>query len=195
MKRIFTLFIIIIFSFSFYLIPSLSAMTLGEIKSDEKEERAYDEQVNDQQKDDTLKKHDEPDGKIADKASDKKKNDSPKKVNRGREVSPRLVCLLSVIMPGGGHFYLNNDSKGIAFCLAAGVGYTASGFFMVKTTLAEDGSVEYRNYLLLTGFLFFITLIIHFVGIIEAYSDAEEINKKSLFNGSDNPFDSEVIIE
>jgi hypothetical protein len=60
--------------------------------------------------------------------------------------------------------------------------------------LADRGSVAYKNYLLLTGFFFFITLIIHFVGIIEAYSDADELNKKNLFNDG-NLYPTDVIKE
>ena len=67
---------------------------------------------------------------------------------------------------------------------------------MVKAMLADRGTVSYKNYILLSGFLFFITLIIHFVGIIEAYSDADEINKKSLFeSGDDDPYSFNIEIE
>lgn len=89
---------------------------------------------------------------------------------------------------------MNNDVKGIGFCLAAGIGYTATGFFMVKTMLSDTGTTAYKNYLLLTGFLLFITLIVHFVGIIEAYSDAEEMNKQKLFGNDDNnPYITEFV--
>ena len=113
-------------------------------------------------------------------------------------MNPRLVCLLSVIMPGGGHFYLNQDAKGLSFCIAAGIGYTATGYFLIKASFSDTGSTEYKNYLLMTGFLFFMTLIIHFVGIVEAYSDADEINKRKLFgsdNDSDNPYVTKVVFE
>lgn len=196
MKKIITLLVISVFFSSMYVLPSLSAITLGEIKS----EKEADTIKNDTIIDDSAVIKDDKDKKtvIPEKDDKKKKEAEGKTPDAGtkkvKEINPRLVCLLSVVMPGGGHFYLGNDTKGIAFCMAAGVGYTASGFFMIKTMLAETGSVEFRNYILLTGFLFFLTLIIHFVGIIEAYSDAEEINKKNLFNGSDDPFETEVIM-
>ncbi len=100
-------------------------------------------------------------------------------------------------MPGGGQFYLNNDTKGLAFCLTAGLGYTATGYFLIKTMLSDSGTTEYKNYLLLTGFLFFISLIIHLVGIIEAYSDAEDMNRRNLFGSgkTDNPFIADIIIK
>ncbi len=200
MKKIISYIIILVFSSSFYLMPALDAITLGEIKTDKKEDTVKeDKKDTGQKKDDSTKKQNgdkketKKDNDTSQKKDDDKKNiDEKKNVD---EVNPRLVCLLSVIMPGGGHFYLNNDTKGLAFCLAAGVGYTVSGFFMIKTMLADRGSVEYKNYLLLTGFLFFITLIIHFVGIIEAYSDAEEMNKKNLFKGSDDPYNSDIVTE
>lgn len=188
MKKTITLFVISIFFSSMYALPSLTAITLGEIKSDKTADAVKKESVIDDaaiQKNEKDKKEVTPD----EKNKDRKKTGNSKKA---KEINPRLVCLLSVVMPGGGHFYLGNDTKGITFCLAAGLGYTVSGFFFVRTMLADIGSVQHRNYLLLTGFFFFITLIVHFVGIIEAYSDAEDLNKKNLFNGSDDPFETEV---
>ena len=196
MKKTITLLMISIFFSSMYALPSLTAITLGEIKSDKTEETLKKETPADNS---SLKKEEKEKTVIPEKETKKKvkpeKKTEPGAVKKADEINPRLVCLLSVVMPGGGHFYLGNDTKGIAFCIAAGVGYTASGFFMIKTMLAERGSVQYRNYLLLSGFLFFITLIVHFVGIIEAYSDAEEINKKNLFNGSNDPFESDIIMK
>jgi len=172
-----------------YFIPSVSAITLGEIKPDKKAEEAVKKA--DESPSDSSNKKIPPNDKKKVKESEKKEKLGKIKDDKDL-INPRLVCLLSVLMPGGGHFYLNNDVKGMGFCLAAGIGYTATGFFMVKTMLAEKGSAEYKNYMLLTGFLFFITLIIHIVGIIEAYTDAEEMNKEKLFkNNDDNPLITE----
>jgi hypothetical protein len=188
MRKTVTIITIIIFITSIYLLPSANAITLGEIKSDNGTTQG-------EQKSNGAEK------KLP-VESDKKVKDSrevpvqDKKTGLRKEVSPRLVCLLSVMLPGGGHFYMNNDAKGMSFCLAAGVGYTVTGFFMVKAMLAERGTVAYKNYILLTGFFFFITLIIHFVGIIEAYSDADEINKKNLFeSGGDDQYSFSLSIE
>ena len=184
MKKTISITTVIIFIMSFYFIPSVTAITLGEIKPDK-------ESVKKSANPDMLNK--KPEEKKAEKPPEKKE-DTGKEKKDDEEVNPRLVCLLSVIMPGGGHFYLNNDAKGISFCVAAGIGYTATGFFMIKTMLSETGSVAYKNYLLLTGFLFFITLIIHFVGIIEAYSDADNLNKEKLFGNEDNdPYVTELV--
>jgi hypothetical protein len=167
---------ILIFLTSIYILPSLSAITLGEIRPEKYEDSS---EVKDPVPDTGVRKPMQE--KPAEKLAETKNEDTD-------EVNPRLVCLLSVIMPGGGHFYLNNDIKGIGFCLAAGIGYTATGYFMVKTMLADIGSTAFKNYILLTSFLFFVTIVVHFVGIIEAYSDADELNKEKLFgNGENNP--------
>jgi hypothetical protein len=176
-----SLFTAALFFLSFYLTPTLSAITLGELEV----EKAKDEQIEKTEKSETTSNPDT----ITPGASPV--------VTKG-EMNPRLVCLLSVIMPGGGHFYLNQDAKGLSFCIAAGIGYTATGYFLIKASFSDTGSTEYKNYLLMAGFLFFMTLIIHFVGVIEAYSDADEINKRKLFgsnNDSDNPYVTKVVFE
>lgn len=163
--------------------PAVSAITLGELKPDKVENSSSKKNSEKEKVDKKIsaeKEKEKPHAKIPDVKDDKEL------------INPRLVCLLSLIVPGGGHFYLNRDGKGAGFCIAAGAGYTAAGYFMVKTTLAETGSVEYKNYLLLTCFISFISIIIHFVGIIEAYTDAEEINKKIL-SGEGNPYSTEFI--
>ncbi len=188
MKKTISAATIIIFLASIYFIPSVTAITLGEIKPDKPAE-------------DTIKKTEDSDAQKKKKTEEKQPEKIPEKLKEPEkksdgeeEINPRLVCLLSVVMPGGGHFYMNNDVKGLGFCLAAGIGYTATGFFMVKTMLSDTGSASYKNYLLLTGFLLFITLIVHFVGIIEAYSDAEELNKQRLFgNDENNPYITEFV--
>jgi len=170
-----------LFFSSIYLTPALSAITLGELEG----KKTSDRQIVDSEKDKNQKI---PDTEIPVK---------PPAVTK-EEMNPRLVCLLSVIMPGGGHFYLNQDAKGLSFCIAAGIGYTATGYFLIKASLSDTGSREYKNYLLMTGFLFFMTLIIHFVGIVEAYSDADEINRKNLFgskNDNDDPYVTKVMFE
>ncbi len=170
-----------LFFFSFYLTPTLSAITLGELEAEKTNEHQIEK---------------------SEKSANTSNSDSitpgSRTVVAKEEMNPRLVCLLSVIMPGGGHFYLNQDAKGLSFCIAAGIGYTATGYFLIKASFSDTGSTEYKNYLLMTGFLFFMTLIIHFVGIVEAYSDADEINKRKLFgsdNDSDNPYVTKVVFE
>ncbi len=179
LKSVISLLTAILFFTSIYLAPSALAITLGEIEPEkvrgstreniEKEEKFLKSDVD-------VSEHSQADN------TDEK--------------NPRLVCLLSVIMPGGGHFYINQDAKGLSFCIAAGIGYTATGYFLIKASLADRGSREYKNYLLMTGFLFFMTLIVHFVGIIEAYNDADELNKKNLFGkNTDNPYGTKIVYE
>jgi len=177
-----SLFTAFIFFMSIYFVPSLTAITLGEIKPDNGSRPVVEEKIPAGEK--SSLKTDQPQGTPVVPPED--------------DINPRLVCLLSVIMPGGGHFYLNQDAKGLSFCIAAGMGYTATGYFLIKTTFSDMGSREHKNYLLMTGFLFFMTLIIHFVAIVEAYSDADELNKKNLFGKdkeSDNPYITKVIFE
>ncbi len=176
-----SLFTALIFFMSIYFVPSLTAITLGEIKPDNGS-KVVEEKIPPEEK--SVLKNDLP-------------RDTPTPPSEN-DINPRLVCLLSVIMPGGGHFYLNQDAKGLSFCIAAGMGYTATGYFLIKATFSDTGSREHKNYLLMTGFLFFMTLIIHFVAIVEAYSDADELNKKNLFGKdkeSDNPYITKVIFE
>lgn len=186
MKKIISIITALVFVSSIYFVPSVTAITLGELKPDREDSKS-------------VKKGD--DAKAVEKKEPVTEKKQEKKDNRVEEekkeqVNPRLVCLLSVIVPGGGHFYLNNDIKGIGFCLAGGIGYTATGYFMFKTTMADIGSIAFKNYVLLTGFLFFITFIVHFVGIIEAYSDAEELNKQNI-TGIDrnNPYITSIIYQ
>jgi len=170
--KILTVLFLKLFILSIYVLPAANAVTLGEIK-----ERDYTNSI--------------------EKKNVQLKRENPDDMNnRKKAPNPRLVCLLSVIMPGGGHFYLNNDSKGMGFCLSAGIGYTATGYFLVKTLMADVGSTEFKNYLLISGFLLFITLIVHFVGIIEAYDDADELNKKGIYghNDPENPFNTKIIL-
>lgn len=180
LRSVISLLTAILFFTSIYLAPSVSAITLGEIESEtvrgstreniSKEERPI-----------------KPDVDVSGNSQAEYNSD---------EKNPRLVCLLSVIMPGGGHFYINQDAKGLSFCIAAGIGYTATGYFLIKASLADRGSREYKNYLLMTGFLFFMTLIVHFVGIVEAYSDADELGKKNLFGkNTDNPYGTKITYE
>lgn len=170
------------FFISIYLSPSVSAITLGEIESGKRDGSSVENLI---QEEKLIK----PDKDLTAKPQSEDKRD---------EKNPRLVCLLSVIMPGGGHFFLNQDAKGLSFCIAAGIGYTATGYFLIKASLADTGTRKYKNYLLMTGFLFFMTLIVHFVGIVEAYSDADKLNRKNLFGSdrdSDNPYTTRIVYE
>ncbi len=117
--------------------------------------------------------------------------------NRQRDSGkdPRLACLLSLIIPGGGHIYLRRDLKGIGFCLAAGTGYTVTGYYLYRSFIRDKGP-DFRSKVIVSGLLFFISALIHVVGIVEAYADAEEMNKRSYYGMSDpeSPYASRLIV-
>jgi hypothetical protein len=108
---------------------------------------------------------------------------------------PRLACLLSLVIPGGGHIYLRRDLKGIGFCLAAGTGYTVTGYYLYRSFIQDRGP-DFRSKVIVSGLLFFISALIHVVGIVEAYSDAEEMNKRSFYGMNDpgDPYASRLVI-
>ncbi len=108
---------------------------------------------------------------------------------------PRLACLLSLIIPGGGHIYLRRDLKGIGFCLAAGTGYTVTGYYLYRSFIQDKGA-DFRSKVIVSGLLFFISALIHVVGIVEAYADAEEMNKRSYYgmNDPESPYASRLIV-
>ncbi len=115
---------------------------------------------------------------------------------KGERKDPRLACLLSLIIPGGGQIYLRKDLKGIAFCLAAGAGYSVTGYYIYRSFVQNKGP-DFQSKVIVSGLLFFITAIIHVVGIVEAYSDAEEINKKSSMGSGNlgNPYVAGITVE
>ncbi len=108
---------------------------------------------------------------------------------------PRLACLLSLVIPGGGHIYLRRDLKGIGFCLAAGTGYTVTGYYLYRSFVQDKGA-DFKSKVIVSGLLFFISALIHVVGIVEAYSDAEEMNRRSFYgmNDPENPYTSRLVI-
>ncbi len=110
---------------------------------------------------------------------------------------PRLSCILSLIVPGSGHIYLRKDLKGVGFCLAAGAAYGAAGYYAYDSFAGSGKDSSDNSKLIITGLIFFIAAIIHVVGIIESYNDAETINKEGNFSNrkDDNPFLARLIIE
>lgn len=88
---------------------------------------------------------------------------------------PRLSCLLSFIIPGGGEFYLRNDIKGLTFCLTTTTAYLLSFYYLYQSV--SVGGSDARNKLI-TGSIGFVTaVIVHIVGMVESYNDAVEINE------------------
>jgi hypothetical protein len=114
-----------------------------------------------------------------------------KKAQERREESPnmqrdpRLACLLSLIIPGGGHVYLRNDLKAAGFCLLTATAYSISAYYLYVALMKTDSSTEKKSRLILSGLLFVVGALIHVVGIVEAYNDAIEINEKQFYFGTE----------
>ncbi len=113
-----------------------------------------------------------------------------KKAQERREESPtmqkdpRLACLLSLIVPGGGHVYLRNDLKAAGFCLLTATAYSVSAYYLYVALIKTDSSTQRKSRLILSGLLFVVGALIHVVGIVEAYNDAIEINEKQFYFGA-----------
>jgi len=150
-----------IFITSFYLVPSLHAVTVEEAagKRERTAPQYYDE--------------------LGTKTQERR---DAKAVPQ--EKDPRLACMLSLIIPGGGHIYLKEDLKGISFCLLSVVGYSASGYYLYAGLLGDASGTERKSMLIVSGLLFVIAAIVHVVGMVEAYNDAIEINEKRFYYGS-----------
>lgn len=98
---------------------------------------------------------------------------------------PRLACLLSLIIPGGGHVYLKNDLKAAGFCLLTATAYSVSAYYLYVALIKTDSSTEKKSRLILSGLLFVVGALVHVVGIVEAYNDAIEINEKQFYFGTE----------
>ncbi|HOS40965.1 MAG TPA: hypothetical protein PLG31_14620 [Spirochaetota bacterium] len=111
------------------------------------------------------------------------------------EKDPRLACLLSIIVPGGGHVYLNREFKGVAFCLTTVSFYGAAVYFYLRSTNSDLSETESRSNAVIAGVLLVIAAIFHTVGIVEAYNDAIDVNEKRYYYGprrSRNPYGGDI---
>ena len=112
--------------------------------------------------------------------------------NKIQQKDPRLACLLSLIIPGGGHIYLRNDLKAAGFCILASSAYSLSGYYLFVALKRTDSSTEKKSRLILSGMVFLVGALIHMIGIVESYNDAIEINEKEFYFGgiekSSNPY-------
>jgi len=111
---------------------------------------------------------------------------------------PRLACLLSLIVPGGGQIYLREDLKGAGFCLLTGAAYGASGYYLYQAFAGDYEGTQKKSKMVVSGLFFVVGAIIHVVGIVEAYNDAVEINERSFYYGrgrSSSPYVAEVVFE
>ncbi len=160
LKRGITLFVMGMFMAHFYLVPSLYAVTVEEAagKRERPTPQYYDE--------------------LGTKAQERRDAKSVL-----QEKDPRLACMLSLIIPGGGHIYLKEDLKGISFCLLSVLGYSASGYYLYAGLIGDSSGTERKSMLVVSGLLFVVAAIIHVVGMVEAYNDAIEINEKRFYYG------------
>lgn len=96
---------------------------------------------------------------------------------------PRLACLLSLIIPGGGHIYLREDLKGAAFCILTGASYGTAAYYFYQAYKGDYEGSEKKSKLVIGGLFAMIGAIVHVVGIVEAYNDAVEINERNFYYG------------
>ncbi|MCX7678489.1 MAG: hypothetical protein N2316_04660 [Spirochaetes bacterium] len=111
---------------------------------------------------------------------------------------PRLACLLSLIVPGGGHIYLREDLKGAGFCLLTGASYGTAAYYFYKAYKGDYEDSEKKSKYVIGGLFTMIGAIVHVVGIVEAYNDAVEINEKNFYYGtshSKTPYIAEIVFE
>jgi hypothetical protein len=159
--KIISLSILIIFSMHIYILPSVYAVTV-------------EEQAGKRTKDSVSSNDDE----------FVKKTPARRTSTGGvEEKDPRLACLLSLIIPGGGQIYLKKDLKGAAFFSLSVVGYSAAGYYLYKGITGDASGAEKKSKIVISGLFFLLGIIFHVVGIVEAYNDAIEINEKSYYYG------------
>lgn len=157
--RIISMFILITFSIQLFILPSLYPLTIEEQAG----KKSGFPVVNDEFNRKTPARRAFP--------------------NVKEEKDPRLACLLSLIVPGGGHIYLKKDIKGIALFSLTIVGYSAAGYYLYKGYKDDAGSSEKKSKMLISGLFFLVGVVFHIVGIVEAYNDTIEINKQKYYYG------------
>lgn len=174
-KRI-SLFVLVIFTLQFYILPSAYSVTV--------EEQALRKSAD---------RNTAPDDDFDRKTPARRDN------NRiPGERDPRLACLLSLIVPGGGEIYLRNDIKGIAFFILPVAGYSFAGYYLYQAYKDDAGETEKKSKYIISGLLLLVSVILHVVGIVESYNDAIEINEKHFYYGikrSKSPYIARLSIE
>lgn len=171
-----SLFIILIFTMNFYILPSAYSVSVEE----QALRKGAEKQVSPEDEFD-------------------RKTPARRDISRSaQEKDPRLACLLSLIIPGGGEIYLKNDIKGIIFFALPVIGYSFAGYYLYSAFVDDVSGTEKKSRYLVSGLLLLVSVIMHIVGIVEAYNDAVEINEKNLYYGSDkskSPYIAKLLIE
>jgi hypothetical protein len=173
--RVFVMFLAVLFALHFHLVPAVYSITVEE-QAGKKGEQAP---------------------AYADEFSQKVPERRDAK-SRYQERDPRLACLLSLMLPGGGQIYLREDLKGAGFCLLTGAAYGASGYYLYQAFSGDYEGTEMKSKMVISGLFFVVGAIIHVVGIVEAYNNALEINQRSFYFGSSHspsPYIAELIYE
>jgi hypothetical protein len=173
--RVFVLFLAMLFVLHFHLVPAIHSITVEE-QAGKKAEQApsYTDE-------------------FAQKVPERR--DARR---RHQERDPRLACLLSLMLPGGGQIYLREDLKGAGFCLLTGAAYGASGYYLYQAFRGDYEGTEKKSKMVISGLFFVVGAIIHVVGIVEAYNDAVEINDRNFYYGSlrsPSPYIAELVYE
>jgi hypothetical protein len=166
--------VIAFLGFNFVVVPSLQALTVEEAAGKKEKNQAtyYDE--------------------LSSKAQERRDEGGYK------EKDPRLACMLSLIVPGGGQIYLREDLKGITFCLLTGTSYAAAGYYLYLALFGDNSGTERKSKLIISGLLFVVGAIIHIVGVVEAYNNANDINEKRFYygeNNSESPYVARIVYE
>jgi hypothetical protein len=176
--RLWAILVLIIFSLNVYIIPCVSALTVDEAAKKKSPGETTD--------DDFTKKV----------PSDRSASGTAHSGGAAGK-DPRLACLLSLILPGGGQIYLKQDMKGIAFFSLTVIGYSASSYFLYRAINGDIDSSEKKSKLIISGLFFLVGAVFHVVGVVEAYNDAIEINEKNFYYGgySRDPYIAELEIK
>jgi hypothetical protein len=156
-----SLSVLVVFSMNFYVLPSVFAVTV-----EEQAGKNVKESVN------------SGDDEFVRKTPARRAGSAG-----AEEKDPRLACLLSLVIPGGGLIYLKKDLKGVAFFSLTVAGYSAAGYYLYKGLMGDLSGAEKKSKIVISGLFFLLGIIFHVVGIVEAYNDAIEINEKSYYYG------------
>ena len=87
---------------------------------------------------------------------------------------------------------------GIGFCIATAAGYSATGYYMYDSFLKSDEDTDLKTKLIVPGIFLLVSVIIHIVGVVEAYADAEEMNREQnnyTIKEYDNPYLAKIMVE
>lgn len=119
-------------------------------------------------------------------------NTKAKEINKSTH-SPDEAFFLSLFIPGGGHFYNNNNKKGCIFASIRSILYGACCLSVAISMMEFDRTQEETNFYTTIYVLSFIpSIIVTIVDIQTAYSDAKKIRDST---ATDNNLHSDAVIQ